>query len=145
MNWKYEAIDKLSQYEAKKNSLQSIPKELERLELEAQSIRSQQTDSALVKSSGGRGDDSMLSNIVQRAELERTLSQATIWVNLVDDGLALLSPEEKLILRRFFMDEERGAADRLAGDLHCDVKTVYRRKDAALRKFTISIYGATES
>ena len=32
MNWKYEAIEKLKEYSAKKQSLKSIPEEMARLE-----------------------------------------------------------------------------------------------------------------
>lgn len=32
MNWKYEAIDKLKDYEARKRAIESISKEIERLE-----------------------------------------------------------------------------------------------------------------
>ena len=40
MNWKYEAIDKLKQYGAKKQALRSIPVEISRLESAMKSIRS---------------------------------------------------------------------------------------------------------
>lgn len=145
MNWKYEAIDKLKQYEAKKQSLESIPFEIARLGSVMKSIRSATADGTPVQGGGSGREDMMLSNIVQREELERSLEQAQKWVDLVDAGLDILSEEERLILDRFYIHSERGAADRLAGDLHMDVKTVYKRKDDALRRFTISLYGGTES
>ncbi len=145
MNWKYEAVEKLRQYEAKKQALASIPEEIARLECAMQGIRSATSDGTPVQGGGSSREDMMLSNIVHREELGRSLEQARIWVRLVDTGLELLSPEERLILDRFYIHPERGAADRLAGDIRIDVKTVYRRKDAALRKFTISLYGGTES
>ncbi len=145
MNWKYEAVEKLRQYEAKKRALESIPAEIARLECAMQGIRSATSDSTPVQGGGSGREDMMLSNIVHREELGRSLEQARIWVRLVDAGLELLSPEERLILDRFYINPERGAADRLAGDIGIDVKTVYRWKDAALRKFTISLYGSTES
>lgn len=80
-----------------------------------------------------------------REELRLSLDQAREWVKRVEEGLAVLTPEERLVLDRFFIHPEKGAADRLAGDLHLDVKTVYRRKDAALLHFTISLYGGVES
>lgn len=145
MNWKYEAVEKLRQYEAKKQSLASIPEEIRRLESAMHSIRSATADGTPVQGGGSGREDMMLSNIVHREELERSLEQAKIWVELVDAGLEILSEEERLILDRFYIHPEKGAADRLAGDLKLDVKTVYRRKDAALRHFTICLYGGTES
>lgn len=145
MNWKYEAIEKLKLYEAKKQSLGSIPVEIERLESAMKSIRSATADGSPVKGGGSGREDMMLSNIVHREELERSLEQAKKWVAVVDDGLKILSAEERLILDRFYINQEKGAADRLSSDLGVDVKTVYRRKDAALRHFTICLYGGTES
>lgn len=44
MEWKYEAIDKLKKYEAKKSSLQSIPREIRTLDMQMQNIRSAAAD-----------------------------------------------------------------------------------------------------
>jgi len=145
MQWKKEAIEKLEQYEAKKQALRSLPEQIKALEIEAQSIRPLDLDGSPVRGSGGGRDDRLLNNIVHREELERNLKQARIWVGLVDAALSLLNNEEREILTRFYIRRERGAADSLAGRLHCDVKTVYHRKDSILRKFTISLYGGTES
>lgn len=145
MDWKFEASEKLKQYEAKKQSLRSIPGEIARLESEMLSIRSATADGTPVKGGGSGREDRLLSNIVHREELERALERAKIWVELVDAGLEILSREERQILERFYIYPEKGAADRLAGDLMVDVKTVYRWKDAALRHFTVCLYGGTES
>ena len=145
MNWKFEAVEKLRQYEAKKQSLKSIPEEIKRLESVMCSIRSASADGTPVSGGGSGREDMMLSNIVHREELERSLEQAQKWVGLVEAGLEILSQEERLILERFYIKPEKGTADRLAGDLNLDVKTVYKRKDAALRHFTVSLYGGVES
>lgn len=145
MNWKAEAVDKLRQYEAKKQALENIPEEIRRLESAMYGIRSAAADGTPVSGGGSGREDMMLSNIVHREELERALSQAKQWVSLVESGLAILSQEERLILDRFYIRPERGAADRLASELNLDTKTVYKRKDAALRHFTVSLYGCSES
>lgn len=145
MNWKFEAVEKLRQYEAKKQSLKNISEEIKRLESAMRSIRSALADGTPVSGGGSGREDMMLSNIVHREELERSLEQAQKWVALVEAGMEILSQEERLILERFYIKPEKGAADRLAGDLNLDVKTVYKRKDAALRHFTISLYGGVES
>lgn len=145
MNWKFEAVEKLRQYEAKKQSLKSIPEEIKRLESAMRSIRSASADGTPVSGGGSGREDMLLSNIVHREELERSLEQARKWVALVEAGMEILTQEERLILDRFYIHSEKGAADRLAGDLCLDVKTVYKRKDAALRHFTISLYGGVES
>ena len=76
MNWKYEAIEKLKEYSAKKQSLKSIPEEMARLESVMQSIRSATADGTPVSGGGSGREDMMLSNIVHREELARSLEQA---------------------------------------------------------------------
>ena len=144
MNWKFEAIEKLKQYEAKKQSLTSIPEEIARLESAMQSIRSATADGTPVKGGGSGREDMMLSNIVHREELERSLEQAQKWVALVDAGLEILNEEERLILDRFYIHPERGNVDRLCGELGVEKSQVYARKDSALHHFTISLYGCSE-
>lgn len=144
MNWKYEAIEKLKQYEAKKLSLKNIPMEIARLESAMRGIRSAASDSTPVQGGGSGREDMYLYNIVQREELERSLEQAKKWVNLVDAGLDILSREERLILDRFYINPSKGNVDRLCGELHIEKSQVYSRKDAAIRHFTICLYGCCE-
>ena len=94
MNWKYEAIEKLKEYSAKKQSLKSIPEEMARLESAMQSIRSATSDGTPVSGGGSGREDMMLSNIVHREELARSLEQARKWVSLVDSGLEVLTGDE---------------------------------------------------
>ena len=69
MNWKREAIDKLKNYEARREALENIPKEIKRLESAYAGIRSATTDGTPVSGGSNTREDSMLSNIVHRDEL----------------------------------------------------------------------------
>ena len=44
MNWKYEAIEKLKEYSAKKQSLKSIPEEMARLEADTSATEAQREE-----------------------------------------------------------------------------------------------------
>ena len=145
MNWKTEAVDKLRQYEARKNSLQSIPVEIEQLKMVRCSIRSATVDSTPVHGGGSGREDIMLSSIVKEEELKRSLVLAQKWVDLVDAGLKVLNDEERLVLERFYIRPEKGNVDRLCEVLGVEKASIYRKKDAALRHFTICLYGRTES
>lgn len=145
MNWKFEAMEKLKQYEAKKQSLQSIPNEIARLELAMKSIRSATADGTPVQGGGSGREDMLLSNIVHRQELERSLEQAKKWVKIVEGGLAVLGEDERLILDRFYINPAPGNVDRLCGELGVEKSSVYRRRETALYHFTVSLYGCTES
>ena len=144
MNWKHEAIEKLKEYSAKKQSLKSIPEEMARLESAMQSIRSATADGTPVSGGGSGREDVMLSNIVHREELARSLEQARKWVSLVDSGLESLSADEKKILSRFYISPARGNVDALCEELGVEKAQVYRQKDSALHHFTICLYGCAE-
>ena len=145
MNWKFEAIEKLKEYTARKNAITSIPEEIKRLEEDAQRIRAASTDATPVQGGGSAREDMLLSNIVHREELQRRLSDALRWVEIVDGGLAVLSDEDRLVLDRFYIHPMRGNVDRLCDDLAIEKAAVYKRKEKALRRFTVALYGSTES
>lgn len=145
MNWKFEAVDKLKGYEAHKQSLASIPEEIRRLNVAFTAIRSATTDSIPVSGGGSTREDAVLSNIVYREELQRALEQAKLWVDIVDGGLDVLDDEERLVLDRFYIHRGKGNVSRLCEELAVEQSSIYRRRDAALRKFTIALYGCTEN
>ena len=145
MDWKQEAVDKLQQYEARQQALDSIPEEIKRLEIENVSIRSAVSNAVPARGSGSKREDAMLSNIVRREELARQLESTQAWVRLVDRGLSALDDEERLVLDRFYIHRYRGHVERLIDELGVEAKMVYRRKDRALRRFTMALYGGLES
>ena len=103
MNWKREAIDKLKNYEAHRQALENIPREIKRLESAYTGLRSASTENAPVSGGGGTREDCVLSNIVLRDELKRRLKEARLWTAQVDKALAVLGEEEKLVLDRFYI------------------------------------------
>ena len=144
MNWKTEAIDKLKQYDAMRCSLDTIPQELQRLQLRAQSLKSLDLSSPVVRS-GSQHDDARINNLVNRQELESTLEQACLWVTQVEQALTVLTPDERLVLDMMYIKQERNAVDKLCQELCRDTPTIYRRRDKALRKFTLALYGSCPS
>ena len=145
MNWKREAIDKLKNYEARREALENIPKEIKRLESAYAGIRSATTDGTPVSGGSNTREDSMLSNIVHRDELKRRLREARLWVAQVDKALAVLDDEERLVLDRFYIHRAKGNVGELCERLNVEQATVYRKRDSALRRFTIALYGVTET
>ena len=113
MNWKREAIDKLKNYEARREALENIPKEIKRLESAYAGIRSATTDGTPVSGGGNTREDSMLSNIVHRDELKRRLKEARLWVAQVGKALAVLDDEERLVLDRFYIHRTRDSVGEL--------------------------------
>lgn len=133
-------MNELEMYEARKQALINIPDQIKELEEKLASIRVQSTDSISVKGCSGSRDDAYLNNIVARDQLAANLEEARRAVSRVNGALSILTQEEKELLERFYMTREKAAADNLADELHIDRKTVYYRKDTALKKFTIAMY-----
>ena len=141
MDWKGEAVEKLRQLGAMETALQTIPLEVQRLELDAQSIRGADSGKVVGKG-GGRQEDALLSNLVHRQELGNRLQQASCWVDTVKKALSTLSEEQQLVLQRLYIAPQKGSIDRLCWELGVEQSSVYRRRDQALKQFTMALYGA---
>ena len=122
----------------------NIPEEVQRLEVDAQAIRSANLDGAVVSGGGNRREDALLNNIIHRQELLWTLEQAQLWLKTTDRALSALSSEEKLLLHRLYIYPEMGAPERLCKELGVETSSIYRRRDKALRHFTLACYGIDE-
>ena len=145
MNWKSEAIEHLRRYDAMKTAVQNIPDEIRRLEMEAVGIKAVRTDKVPVKNGVADYDDALLNSMVRREELECALNQAKLWVKTTDTALSNLTSEDKLILHRLFIANARGNIERLCMELGCEQSTVYRKRDQAIYRFTIALYGFVEN
>lgn len=144
MDYKREAAEKLRDYEARKHSLERTEEELRRLEAERSRIRSALTDSTPVSGGTNSREEWLVNNIAQHEETVLAREDTLRWIRLMDSALSELTEEERLILTRFYIQRDRGAADRLCGELHLERSQVYARKNAALRRFTLLLYGVTE-
>ena len=144
MNWKAEAKEKLQRYNAMRLATINIPQELERLELDAQCIRSPRWDKLSAAPNARSREDALLDNIVHRQELTWTLQQAQIWLRATDRALTALPGDEKLILHRLYIYPEKGSLEKLCKELEMESSSIYRRRDKALKHFTIAFYGIDE-
>ncbi len=145
MNWKNEAMDRLRQYDAMRLAVTNIPQEIKRLEAAATAMRSARTDGAVVLSGVGRWEEAILDNMMNRQELRWRLEQAESWLTCMDRALGALSGEEKLVLQRFYICPEKGSVERLCSELGLESSSVYRKRDKALRRFTVALYGSAEN
>lgn len=144
MNWKAEAMEKLRRYDAMRQSVHNIPKEIERLEIAAVSLRGANTATAPVKGGGSKKEELLMNNLVHRQELEWLLGQAKCWLDTTERALSALSPEEKLILHRMYICPEKSALERLCGELNVEKSSIYRKRDKALYRFAVALYGFPE-
>lgn len=146
MDWKTMAIDDLREYNARRQSLEILPMQIMEIDAEMTGIRSN-GNMASVSVSGGSGsrEDVLISRMVKKEKLQRNLDRAKLWVSFMDKGLAALTDDEQHILDRFYINPAKGNVDRLCEELFVEKTALYKRKDAALRKFTVALYGCAES
>ena len=137
------AIQRLKDYEMRKQSLVNIPQQIKTLELQFYSIKSGEID-GMPKGNGGKSDDMLIYNIAKRDELNFNLEIAQREVDVTERGLNSLSDDERLILECFYISRPYNHIQRLMDKLHVSKSELFRRKDAALRKFTMSLYGLIE-
>ncbi len=145
MKWKNEAMDKLRNYHIMRQAFLNLPEEISRLEQESRKLRSVAPDVTPVKNGSSKQQEALLNNLVQREELARALGQVTRWLNVCERGLKALTEEERLILQRLYLNPERGGLQRLCDELDVEQSTIYRRRDEALHRFTVALYGFTET
>lgn len=145
MDWKPAAIQRLKDYEARRNSIQLITEQLKTLEMQFTSIRAAKTDGEPIKGGeGNRREDMLLSNIVLRDELKANHKIALREIEITEKGLAALTKEERRILELFYISRPYDHVSRLCEELSIEKSEVYRRKNSALDKFTIACYGVVK-
>ena len=143
MNWKYESMEELREYEAKRLAAENIPEEVRQLKAQMAKLGGS-SNSTPVKGGGSQWEDRQINLIVKIEKLKTSLAYARDWVSKVERGLAALSVEERMILDRFYINPAKGNVDRLCGDLCLEKSSVYDRKDKALRHYTLARYGCVE-
>jgi DNA-directed RNA polymerase specialized sigma subunit len=143
MNWKNEAIEHLSRYAAMSRAVENIPKEIKILEQAAVELKGTRPDQVHVAGYSGPRDDAIIGNLIKREELNRSLEMAQLWVESTKAALSVLSPEEKLVLQRMYVNPEKGVLNRLSSELGIEQSSIYRKRDHALYRFTMALYGAS--
>ena len=94
---------------------------------------------------GASGYEERLINYIDRkGRLEQNLGMAQARVERIERGLSVLTENERLVLTRFYIRREPRYLDRLCGELGYEMRTIYRLKDSALKKFTLAMYGVKD-
>ena len=141
MDWKREAEHELKQYAGRCRALKNIKLRHQALKEEMTTLKGVSTDRIPVRGGASRMEDALVNNIVERQRLELTYKFTQKLVSLTKQGLDALEPQERDLLRRFYVDESKYTADQLCDELHLERSRVYKLKDQALYKFTINMYG----
>ena len=121
-HWKAMAERRLLDYETMKRAKENLPVELARYK-------------------EPRDGEDRLDMIARKLFMKERLRQVKRWLDVTQKGLAVLTPEERLVVQLLYIMPQKGNVDRLCEMLDCAQSTVYRRRDRALQKFTVALYG----
>lgn len=66
---------------------------------------------------------------------------AQMRVDIIEAALAVLTPEERLIVEGWFFTTEKGKAERLCKKLFLERSTLFRKRNIAIQKFAIAYFG----
>lgn len=144
-NWCVFSIQRLRDYESRKQAVESLKEQICSLEDKFTNIRSATTDSTPVQGGNdNKREEMLINNIATRDELKNNLKIAKHEISITEKGLAALTEDEKKILHRFYINRSKGYVERLCDELFISKTELYRQKDEALKKFTMVCYGIVE-
>lgn len=144
-DWKPVAIQRLKSYEARKISLEQIKAQLNALDMQFTAIRAAKTDGEPVSGTmSNRREDMMVDNIQKRDELKANYKIAKREIEVTEKGLNALTKEERRILELFYVLRPYDHVGQICGEQNIEKSEAYRRKDSALRKFTMACYGVID-
>lgn len=144
MRWSNCAVDDLKKYKRLKQSLQNIEERIEVLEMQFTGIKGSKTDKIPAHGGGTKWEDFMLDNIVERERLKMLKEANEKIVKIIERGLDSLDKTERLILDSFFVSKKHDHVEMLKDKLNLEKSQVYKLKNQALYKFTVSMYGIEE-
>lgn len=144
MNWKKEAENDLRNHQRRIDSLENSQEKIRALKDQMTSVKAGMSDSTPVIGGGNKAQENMINCIAECERLEYTIKAVERLVALVEKGLSTLTKEEQRVLDLFYIHRVKGHVEQLMEEMHLEQAQVYRVKDAALYKFTTSIYGLTE-
>jgi hypothetical protein len=144
-NWCVFSIQRLRDFESRKEAVVNIAEQIKTLEDKFTSIRSATTDSTPVQGgTDNKREEMLIHNIATREELKNNLELTKREIAITEKGLAALTEDERKILTRFYINRSKGYIERLCDELFISKTELYRQKDNALKRFTMVCYGIVE-
>ncbi len=141
MNWKTAAESDLRLYILRLESQNSINERIAALKEQQNAIKTGNTNKITAQGGQAKAEDRLLNCIVEIERLKYNLSAVSRLIKLTEKGLSMLSDEEKTVLDAFYINASERCVDLLRETLGYEKSQIYRMRERALYKFTISCYG----
>lgn len=134
MDWKKEAMEQLKTYPVRAQALANLQHQYMTARMVVEEMRAE-----------GEKGSPYLNALAMREAVERNYNITKREVAAVRRGLSALTQEEQLILDGFYMNRTTDYLWDLMDKLSVERSRLYKMKDSALRKYTLAVYGVTES
>lgn len=141
MDYIIAAVADLREYKAQLTSIQNLRDAIAECQTGIDQLHSTQYDKTPVMGGESGYEERILTNMDKIKRLNGNLSIARSKVARVDRGMAALDDEERIVLERMYVNQEREAIRRLCEDLNCEIAQIYRIRRRALNRFTRAMYG----
>ena len=141
MDFRQEAIETLETYEAMQEKASRAEQQIAFLKEESIALRCSAPDRFPITGGTNSREDRLVSIIALQVQLEKEKKIAEKWIKLIEETLASLDGENRRILELLYIRKAKGNVDRLCEELYCEPRTIYRKRDAAIREFTMRFFG----
>ena len=130
-NWKKSAEADLKDYKKQKESIKNLTERIKTI------------DKKIALEKPKKRGDKIMDYLVLKEKLTRNLEISKENIEFIDKGLMGLSDDQQKVLNPFYISG--GGFRKVMDEFHIEQAAAYKRKDEALRSFTIAMYGTIES
>jgi ArpU family phage transcriptional regulator len=142
MNYKKWLIEDLQTLERQRFAISQLREELETVEAEYTAIKATNYDKMPTGSGENVQEEKLLTAIAKKDELRASLAYTEKHVADMERLLKQLPDDERQIIERTFVGQEKYAAESLADELGYERRNIYRMRNRALLHLAQLRYGA---
>ena len=145
LDYRVLAKAKLNGYRKLETGLRNLEERVQEIDALLVSLGSGATDNIRVQGGKDNAEENRrLSLMAEKEQLQSILRFKRSDILRVQRGLAALTPEERTILDRFYINRTDHYLENLMDELGYERRAIYYRHDEALRDFAVAMYGLVE-
>lgn len=143
MNYKKWLIEDLQNLNRDRFAITQLAESIKTVEAEFSAIRATDYDKVPGNAGGNIQEEKMLTAIAKLDELQANLEYTKKHVSDMDRLLDQLPDDERQIIERMVINQEKYGADTIAQDLGFERRQIYNKKNAALNHLARLRHGAS--
>lgn len=138
----FKAVEyQLKNYNDNKMAIDYLKKKLELTNNRKYKLESNKLDITGVRGGGITTEDNLIKQIDEADKIKRRLEYIQCEVDSMERAFRQLTEEQQLVLREFYIKNNRHALSILIPELNYSKTHIYRMKQTALEELTSKLYG----